>query len=621
MMNLFRIEFLLYRDRALLAALVHMAVLASVQLSDKDINSTPIFPMWWLASMAASAGFGIQQMNRHKRINHWIYLLQRPLAPWKIATAIIGAGCAHILIALALPFALNTLRLQLAPAAGIIELRHYLQLGQIVPALLLIYVYAGFSTLYTHKFKYVGFAAFIGPLMNLVVVDTYLILFMLACTIAVCFYSWFKANLDQGATAPAFIVMSELPLQLGMFWVAVFIYSAVAVLARGDPAPGTVAALRTQDGHAVMAAALDLAAPADAAFYQRQLKVGDVVTATPSNGRSFPNRNQRPSLDNALLLNDPVLRASWRFSHSAMLFKGVDPRSDTVVGWLGPQGFSSELSADAARFTSVPWTTQDRFILDDTTIYQIDWEQRALRKKFTIPSQELHGSAGEAERFSDSLGIHPNFVTLMSNHNLYLFRSRQFNDFNEAATLEARLPLPSADAPTVTYVMELIDGYLVAQLTGVNPDTAEGDFAAFGKGGLFLHATGVQGNTLLGGGALASGFNASDIYEGFVIAPGFRLLNTLVKQLTRDWNTEEAFPLLYHRFPPLVLVLALCSMLVSGVVVGRLLRPIALPRAAKVTWVALCTFSGLLGLASFYLGTWRGGLSMQVKASEETRRA
>lgn len=617
MLNLFLTEFLRYRNRALLAALVHMALLAFVQLSDQNISATPAFPMWWLSALAASAGFGILQMNSHKRINHWIHLMQRPLAPWRIATAITGAGCALILIALALPFTLNLVRLQLLPAAGLVELRHYLQLGQIVPALLLIYVYASFSALYTHKFKYVGFAMFMGVVMNVVGVNTYVVLSMIAVTVAVCLYGWFKPDLEAGPAQPAFIVMSELPLQFGLFWVAVFIYSAVnqgsARLVGGDPEPGSIAELQTLDGREVMLAALDSAAPADAAFYRQQLAVADIVTVTPRNGRSYANRNQRPSLDGALVLADPAGNASWRFSHSAMLFKGIVPFAGTELGWLGPDGFITELQPDSPRFTSVPWVTQNRFILDDTTIYQLDWEQRALRRKFTLAGLDAHAAA-VPERFSDSLGIHPNFVTLLSDRNLYLFRSRQFNDFNEEATLETRLPLANPAADTAAYVTELIDGYLVAQLTGVRPGTGEGDYAKFAEGGLFLHATGAHGNRPVSGRAVASGYGAADIYEGFVVAPGLKMLNFAVAGLTVGWNKEAALPLLYQRFPPVVLVLALCSMLLSGAVVGRLLRPIALPRAAKVAWVAIAAFAGLLGLASFYYGTYRGALSLQVKA-------
>jgi hypothetical protein len=125
-----------------------------------------------------------------------------------------------------------------------------------------------------------------------------------------------------------------------------------------------------------------------------------------------------------------------------------------------------------------------------------------------------------------------------------------------------------------------------------------------------------SGSRLLNSRALAPGIGDSMVYRGIVIAPGFELLHDFARGVLQWGGRDAALAFLHHRFPPLVLLLAGCSMLASGLTVQRLLRPLDLPRAAKFTWIVVATFSGLIGLVSFYFGTYRHSLITQRRVAD-----
>ncbi len=614
MFNLFKAEFRKYRNRAVLLFIAHVALMAFMNVIIVDVNAAPVFQLWLIVNIMASATFGTLQMNGHKRINHWIYLLQRPLAPWKIAAGLMTAGGFLVVLVALTPFVMNLLVAQLS-ASDVIEQRHYQQLGLIVMAVLTGYAYGCFLGLYTHRFRFIGLAVFLALINSGTGGEPTLALLLLGLMVASCLYLWFKPDLASGATSPLFIVLSELPLHSGLFWIALQLHTLLltvnwSVTQSGpefERAPGTEMELVAQEPRAIMLAALDGSMLPNAEFYRQQMRLGEVVIASNGFRNAYPERNQRPSLDSKLSLVDPETNATWRFSHTEMLFKGVDRESDAVLGWLGPQGFVAGLAPELVRFASVPWVSDNRFVLDFQAIYQLDWEHKAWQRKFALD--------GAPERFLDTLAIHEDFVTVLSDRNLYVLRSTKLSDVAEPLRLEARVPLPAPDfvmARSRVYVMELIDGYMVGILTGAVINFMEGDYVTLDSPGLYLHEAGSGEERLLASRELRTGYSAAHVYRGIVIAPGLRVLNDLVFGLLNGGSDEETLSFLRHRFPPLVLVLVLCSMLGSGYVVKRLLKPVDLPRAAKFAWVGIAAFSGLIGLASFYFGSYRTSLRLQV---------
>jgi hypothetical protein len=510
-------------------------------------------------------------------------------------------------------------------AASFVELRYFLQLRQIVPAVLVFYVYACFSALYPHGLRYLGLMLAIVALANIVGVQVELILCLLGAVALYCFYHWFKPDCESGASNPVFIVLSELPLQFGLFWLVIMFYGMATmvswdVLQTGpyfNAAHDTAASLRSfRPAKELLLAGMQGMAPEEARFYQQQVQLGEIYQVPHPPPGAYPQRNQRPSLDEKLGLAEPETSNAWQFLHGEMLFKGVDRGTGNVVGWLGPDGFAPDLVSMPRRFTSVPWVMENSFILDARTIRQIDWENRRIKQKFSL--DQLPDAAPE-EFFKDSLGIFENFTALLSGTHLYLFRSGQLREFDESLSVETRLALPMSGnlQSTQIEVMELIDGYLVGVLVGANIEEMESRFTTYDRTGLFLYRTGADGdNVLLNSRALPSGFAASQIYEGFVLAPAFRLVYELVAESVIDIPSEAPQPFWRHHFPVPVLVLGLLSTLASGLSVTMLLRPLNLPAKAKITWVVVAAFSGVIGLACFYFGIYRGSLMMQRKLDE-----
>lgn len=628
MYNLFKIEFLKYRNYALIGAAVHVAILAFVIVANGNLHTNPGYNFWLLACMVASMLFGIAQMNSHKRHNQWIHLLQRPLAPWKIGMALLAAGCLHLLIALVLPFVLYE-SVQAANATAFVESRHFLVLGQIIPAILVFYVYAAFSALYAHGLRYLGLVLAVIAIVNIPGIRVELVLVGTAVIAGYCFHYWFKPDLETGASSPLFIVLSELPLHFGCFWLVMMFQSMVTQVGWSmfqtgpyyDQTHDTAASLRSfrPDKETLLAGLREMPLE-EANFYRQQIQLGEVQRARSPQPGAYPQRNQRPSLDESLSLTEPNTNHLWNFMHGEMLFKGVDANTGELIGWLGPDGFAHDPEEIGRRFAAVPWVEQNRFVLDARSIRQIDWENRRIREKFSL-DQLPDTTPGEF--FKISLGIFENFATLLSNTHLYIFRTRQLNDFEQGLRAETRLvlPMPERLQTDQIEVVELIDGYLVGVLVGANINGAEVNFSSYVNTGLFLYRTGGQGgDMLINSRALPSGFATSQIYEGFVLAPGIRLLSDIILSVIANDPPEQTWSFLHHRFPIPVLVLAVISMLTSGLIVMRLLRPLNICTRARMTWVSIAAFSGVVGLACFYFGIYRGSLMMQKKLNASQHR-
>jgi hypothetical protein len=621
MYNMFKTEFLKYRNRALIGMVVHLGLLAFMMIATVNLNARPTYNLWLVACIAASALFGILQMNAHKKTNQWIYLIQRPLAPWKIGSSLLAAGCLHIIIALVLPFVLYQ-GVRSLGEASFIELRHFTQLQQVVPAMLVFYVYACFSALYPHGLKFLGFTMAMVCITNLAGMHVELALAMVGLIASYCFYFWFKPDLETGASSPAFIVLSELPVQFGLFWLVLMFHAMVfqvgGSVLRTAPyysdAHDSTESLRSFAADSdVLLAGLQGLPPDDARFYRQQIQLGELYRVPHPLPGAYPERNQRPSLDESLALLEPETGNRWYFMHSDMLFKGVDSRSGEVVAWLGPDGFATDRASVTRPFTAVPWTVENRFIVDARRVIQIDWENRRVHEKLNLDHVE---DAAPGEYFKISLGIFENFATILSSTHLYILRTTQLNDTAQAARVDARVPLPMPDRLQTTQmdVMELIDGYLVGILVGANINELEGKFVSYERTGLFLYRSGgTGGDMLVNSRMLPSGYTPSQIYEGFVLAPGFRLLSDLVFGVIANNTAEEALPLRYHRFPLPVILLALLSMLGSALTVARLLRPLNVANSARITWVLVSGFAGLIGLACFYFGSYRASLMLQRK--------
>ncbi len=635
MWNLFVAEWLRYRNLIVISALAHLLLMVALS-TQTNLTHMPLVHFWPMMLTVMAVVAGALQFFNHKRHNNWVQLLHRPLPPERIFAAITLAGISMLGVALVLPYTLVQLYMDFQGSYDI-ELRHYVFIAALCLQLVAAYMGGAFSVLYSQRLAFLSLFllwGFLGVSMN--------INLLALGAVSAAGFGWllhasWRPDLSRPFHGPLRLVVSELMIQAGMLaalsTVLLLVFQLGWSISSTDPrrAPeaGTANTLmRAADARDLLLAALEGSTHPDSDLLRQQIRIGEAIVAGVANVKSYPRRNQRPELDNNLELGDQEHQVTWHFSHSRMLFEGRHTVTQKVVGWLGTAGFHAAGSPPQDQFTSVPWVTSNGavFIIDDGSIYRVDLQHQVLQLRFTL-------AAAQGERFNDSLTFKDGLVTLLSNKNLYLFRSAELLDeeAKKPLAISARLPLPPIYQSELSNyqqhinVMELVDGYLIAVLDNQPVMGTEGDFRKFEDSTLTLYRTHSDGNNqfdneLIHQRSLPSSFSTSFAYKSFVLAPGMHLFMDAWDGVFDNKAVELALPLVYHHFPPLVLLLAVLGCGVSALATYALLRRVNWPASAKITWIVFNACTGLVGLMSLYWGLlYRRELKPGQRASGEAR--
>lgn len=610
MWNLFVAECLRYRNLILIAAIAHLLLLVMLN-SQSNLAQMPFVHLLPMALTIVAIVAGALQFANHKRHNHWVQLLHRPLPPVRIFVAIALAGFSMLVVALVLPFALIQILMDFQGTRGI-ESRHYLFIVVLMLQVLAAYMGGAFSVLYPHRLAFLALFLIWDFLPVGVDIRLPLIAVVASAGFGWLLHAAWRPDLTRPFLAPVRLVTSELMIQAGLFATLGIVLMLAFELGwsisghnpRVVPAAGTVNTLLGTDTRGIMLASLEGATHPDSDLLRQQIAIGEGFTAKEANVKSYPRRHQRAELDNSPDLNDADQKITWHFSHGHMLFEGRHTVTNEPAGWLGTTGFHAAGAPSSDSFATVPWVTNNRFILDDNAIYQVDWPHRQLQQRFAL-------TASDGERLNDSLAIKGNVVSLLSNRNLYLFRASELLDdkSGKPLTVSARLPLPPVYRSQLSRyqqhldVMELVDGYLISVFDNYPVMGTEADFYKFEDSALTLYRTHGDGNNeLINRRSLPTSYGTSYVYAGFVLAPGMRLFINAWDGVFESKSIELALPLFHHHFPPVILLLALLSCLGSGFTTFLLLRHVNWPASTRTTWIALNTVTGLVGVMSLFFG-------------------
>jgi hypothetical protein len=617
MSNLFKTELLRHLNWMLILAMAHFFILYYLFSLGTPFTNGQGALIWLMAMLIVAGLFGVLQMKLHKRSNDWVYLLHRPLPPAKIHIALTLAGAALLMVVLLVPALLMLVVMHLDGRFGT-ELRHY-QLPVLGAALALTaYGVGQFAVLGASRLAFLALVlalVFIyQPFSDSERLVTHSLLLLWALVIA---HLSFRADLARQQTKATKLLLVELPNVFGCYLIFAMIFGIYVLSQRnsdsifGNPAPASFGRVAALSGLEQLRFALENSDHPDAGFLAQQAVLGEVIAIATPQRLSYPQRNQLPLRDGKIGLADPAKDISWQFSHSAMLYAGRDLASDTLAGWLGPGGFhASDHTARQARFSSVPLAVTDNVLVDDHSIYQIDWQQRTLAQRFTIAADE---------RFSDSLFVAENLATIFSDLHLFIFSTPDLLDTDVALAPRAVLTLTAAvddGNPGLGgfHVMELINGYLVLAFTDTPSSSNVPEFVVQGKAKLQLWrvVAGME-SELIANVPLGSSYSELAQYADLVLAPGARVIADAFWGLKLRSTPERTYPVFYADLPSWVIIAALTVCALSSALTAWLLRNSRLPANTRHFWTVICGLMGLPGLLAFLGGHyWRGRESLQL---------
>ena len=477
MKYLIKSEMWRYRRWAVGLMIVHLAFWAIVWNLQTGPGSQPKLAavpgaILTLALVAILTGlaFGVIQMGLHKRINHWTWLIQRPLHPNKIYVSLVAASALLMALVFMVPWLAYIFALDIMTNA-VIDPRHYLNgcyffflgfssyltgcVGMLSPKKALFLVGSMVLFVFGHA---LGFFDHAPSPMYLFFLTAFLVsLWLLALGRYL-----FKPDLHLFPSSRVNLVMTAIPIQFSISFVLLLAVNILylAKLHFSNPNPhqtppeGTLKYTELLDERASAEWFLrDLEGP-EAGYLRNQVRLGDVdyTSALPL---GYPIRHQMLFQDrNYKAMVDWAGETYWVFSHSQMLLKGFDLKTHKTTGWLGLSGFREKKTdfSTRERFPAVPQFSRDNQLQLPQKILQIDFENRKVVEKHALTGSEVYYS---------KIYLNPNYLSVCSDKNLYIFENKNHQTKGDRLEPDYVVPHPRPIgrlSHIVTY--RLIDGYL-----------------------------------------------------------------------------------------------------------------------------------------------------------------
>jgi hypothetical protein len=448
MRELFLAELARFRGWALAALVVHAAVLGLLS-RQLDLAQQSITFYTLVGAVYALAGLllGLYQIGSYRRPSTWLYLLHRPVAPWRIALALAGACAVVLAVAIGVPIAL-TVAGQALLTARVVDLRHC---GlPVAGAMIAMCGYLAGAYLLLASRRHAVLASVVllvvlvmnratGP--SALAVQA-LVLIWLAALVAIAF----QPDLRAPPRHPLAVVVTALPVQLGA-------YFAILVLRVGAelgwillgshpldvPPPGGLIEAQRSDGETLLAPGL--AGQERAPGATPRLVVPLLAQAQQLHSLT----NYAPTQ-----LVDRARGVRWTFSHDAMRLVGVRLADGHPAGELGA-------TDDGAAFPSLVWPL-DELLLGRREVYQYDGARGCVELRAGLPAPEWIAGVERAPAGDELL--------VLGDRALYWFGPR---------AQQLRLPLPGPIAALDRAdVIAIRGGYVVSLLySGIDDDKVD----------------------------------------------------------------------------------------------------------------------------------------------------
>lgn len=592
-----------FRWLALIAGIANLLLLLFMnRVSDLlQMPFTDALPMLFIY-MAAGLALAIAQVGSYRKPSQWAWLIHRPLAPARVFGALALSALILLASVIFLPMLLVLLGTD-SLTTRVVDLRHYLTLIH-VPAFALMAWMAGAHACVSRSRAAV--AVFFAPLLlALHLVST--IALLLPVSLALAWLTWitlrsFRANREAPIRGTGTLLLTALPLQIGLFLLCVvlwrFLFVTGGILLGTDPLNtdfppegGLIATERAEPGEEI---ALGLAQSGDprAASWRAQMPLLEPLRMGPWLAR-FPMRHQFSNFRLPTGWYDEERNIAWTFSHDAMLFIGRDPQSGTEKGVFGLSG-----AGDATPFKAIPVVTEHGDLLTPWALYGIDEDAQTLELRYALQSNKPGN-----EQFTALPQQKFNRVMLLTNQRLIVLREDQRAAANVKPLLpdwKIALPRGAQHLEFVT-LAELMDGWLVSIVYG-NGSRQIG-YSQFNvvvhpwQQVLFVDADGET--QIVGERQINPDFPTLQRTDWW-LSPPLSILTTLPEVLLDKGLT---WPMELAPLPrkPVLYIAALILLLLSTGTAWWWLRGARISNTRRRVWLASCALLGLPALASLFL--------------------
>jgi hypothetical protein len=596
MRDLIKAELLRFRGWALGAFAVHLLVLLFFTRL-VDLAQQPIFVYRVFGGVDVLAGvlLGLYQMGSYRRPNVWLNLLHRPLAPGRIATALLGAGLAWLAVAVALPVLLAA-AYQAGLTARVVDLRHWLLPLAAWSLAACGYLAGACCMLGRPRSAVAALVLLLVPLASQASGAWALLMQVFAMAwLAAMAVASFKPDLSAPPRSLGATVLLALPLQMAVYVaiiVVVQVGAQVIWMVQGThpnntdtPPRGGQNETERMTPQQRMLAGLAASTAPEAPLWREQVALSDVVAIAPD----LDEVPVRGALTNAAPVDfdDPARGVRWTFSHDRMRLSGYRIAGGRAVGTLGVGDANAAFPAPAVATRGLPGQPkEDRSLLAGNMLYHYVSETGRVFPRIRLPDGEwLLATAPVGE----------NLVAL-SNRALYFFDGRDVVASENLLRPRQRMPIPGGPGGLHNLeLIELVDGYLVSN-ADTNYDYTMAGAAPY-QTVTWVHDDGRV--TLAARRPIAFDYPAWFRYQSWWPSPA---LYALRQGVTGLFAAPD--PMLVANPEPrprAILWLAGALMLVASLAALWLVRrgPLSLP--GQVAWVVACGAIGLPALASLWL--------------------
>lgn len=588
-----------FRWLALMAFSIHLLLLmffnrVSDLLQQSFIESLPMLFVY----MAAGLVFAVMQVGSYRKPSQWAWLMHRPLAPARIFSALAVSAWILLGFAIFLPMLLLLVGTDLL-TSRVVDLRHYLMIVHALAFVMMAWMAGAHACVSRSR---LAVAVLFAPLLLALHLVSTLVL-LLPVSIALAWLTFitlksFRANREAPIRSHATLLLTALPLQVGLFlfcvalWRMAFVTGGIllGVDPRNTdfpPAGGLIATERAQPNKEIE---LGLATSRDprAASWREQLPLLEPVRVGPALSR-FPVRQAMSNLQLPMGWYDEKRNIRWTFSHDDMLFHGRNPESGASKGEFGLGG-----AGDRTPFTAIPMLSKNGDLLTRDALYGLDKEAQALTLRLTLRA---------GEQFTEMPRREFNRVLLLTNQRLIALRE----DERAAAIVKPLIQDWDVALPNgpqyldFASVAKLMDGWLVSFV--YDNGIRQIGFSQFNVAAQpwqqvdFIDADGKS--TAVAQRRIDADYPAMTRSDWW-LSPPLDVLTTL-PEASLDKGLTWPMPVKLLPHARSLYVAALGMLLLSLVLAWWWLRGTRASRSRTVVWLISCVLLGLPALLSLFV--------------------
>ena len=334
----------------------------------------------------AGAIFGFYQSASYARMNHWIALLHRPLAPWRIMAAVSGASATLLFAAVSIPLLVFTAALTLQ-TGRVVDARHWpLALGGALIALIGFGI-GSYLALAPRRYGWTALlAAFVLMVSTLGTGPAALLLqLLIVAVLALLLAGAFKPDRTLPPSKPGLLAPTAGVAALSLYFLLTggssLVYQlGLAAVGRNPemnapPARGLVEAWRSESND-LLAAALAAAPGHEAAAVRTRLQGVEAMRLPVALGKMAT----RGELTNTgpITFTEARKGIQWTYSHDRNAFLGLRLMDRRAVGELRPAG----------GFEAPPLLLSDGRMIAGGSLYRLDPSSGVLERRLQLPAGE-----------------------------------------------------------------------------------------------------------------------------------------------------------------------------------------------------------------------------------------